>query len=448
MPSARSRARSSPSNCTPCTTSDRDVEEAEVREVLDRRHAGSLPVVGPRRRAPRASLAHGPVPWRKQLDFLRRLAEVHGRHGVAGAHRGRRGSPGTAPARPNTARAAPGSTRTSAVVDARGIRAARAPRATRAFGSASIEAEQLVEHVRRHRRLAQQRHGHQRVADVADQPGAASRAPARSPAAPRRGSRGSAGSRILRRSAISARTQSMKRRARRNAPVQIRQLEMRVGVDQRRQDGDAAEVDDVRGRRAGHAPRRRPRRCDRRRSSTAAVARSACIRDRQRPSRAGEAAVTATARGAAVLPCAASRRVVLQLLGHRGVAVGARGRQREHARHVALAEDRIAEDLVVHVAALRDEAGVLDVGDDLDLVHAVAGAGGADDVLLDHHAAHVVGAEGQAELPDLAALRDPRRLQVVEVVEHDARRARACAGSRRRSPRSRRARCARADSSR
>ena len=68
-----------------------------------------------------------------------------------------------------------------------------------------------------------------------------------------------------------------------------------------------------------------------------------------------------------------------------------------------------------------DEAGVLDVAHDLELVHAVLGAGGADDVLFDHHAAHVVGAVRQAELPDLAALRDPRRLQVVEVVEHEPR---------------------------
>ena len=75
----------------------------------------------------------------------------------------------------------------------------------------------------------------------------------------------------------------------------------------------------------------------------------------------------------------------------------------------------------MHVAALRREAGVLDVADDLDFVHAVARAGGANDVLLDHHAAHVVGAVRQAQLSDLAALGDPRRLQVVEVVEHDAR---------------------------
>ena len=63
------------------------------------------------------------------------------------------------------------------------------------------------------------------------------------------------------------------------------------------------------------------------------------------------------------------------------------------------------------------EAGVLDVADDLDLVHAVGRAGRPHDVLLDHHRPHVVGAEEQAQLPHLAALRDPRRLEVVEVVE-------------------------------
>ena len=45
-----------------------------------------------------------------------------------------------------------------------------------------------------------------------------------------------------------------------------------------------------------------------------------------------------------------------------------------------------------------------------------------DDVLLDHHAAHVVGAVRKTQLPDLAALRHPGSLQVVEVVEHDSRR--------------------------
>jgi hypothetical protein len=41
------------------------------------------------------------------------------------------------------------------------------------------------------------------------------------------------------------------------------------------------------------------------------------------------------------------------------------------------------------------------VDNDLEFVHAVAGAGRADDVLFDHHAAHVVGAVGETELPTL-----------------------------------------------
>ena len=109
-----------------------------------------------------------------------------------------------------------------------------------------------------------------------------------------------------------------------------------------------------------------------------------------------------------------------QLLGDAGVAVFARDRQLQHARHVPLAEDRIAEQLVVHVAAFGGEPGILDVADDLDFVHAVGGAGRPHDVLFDHHAAHVVGAVGQTQLTDFAALRDPGRLHVVEVVEHDA----------------------------
>src|SRR5271166_6457769 len=40
-----------------------------------------------------------------------------------------------------------------------------------------------------------------------------------------------------------------------------------------------------------------------------------------------------------------------------------------------------------------------------------------DDVLFDHQAAHVVGAEEERRLADLGALRDPRRLDVADVVE-------------------------------
>ena len=75
----------------------------------------------------------------------------------------------------------------------------------------------------------------------------------------------------------------------------------------------------------------------------------------------------------------------------------------------------------MHVAALRHESRIFDVADDLELVHAVACPGGAHDVLFDHHAAHIVGAVRKAQLPDLPALRDPRRLQVVKIVEDDSR---------------------------
>src|SRR5688572_27326772 len=92
-----------------------------------------------------------------------------------------------------------------------------------------------------------------------------------------------------------------------------------------------------------------------------------------------------------------SRRIVLQLFRHRRITLCARRGQRHHARHLAFAVDRVAENLVVHVAALRGEPGILDVLDDLDLVHAVARSRGTDDVLLDHHAAHVVGAKRQTE---------------------------------------------------
>src|SRR5215471_10335212 len=116
-----------------------------------------------------------------------------------------------------------------------------------------------------------------------------------------------------------------------------------------------------------------------------------------------------------------ARGIEAQLLGDVRVASFPRAGQLEHAGHVALVADRITEDLVMHAAPFGPEAGVLDVADNLELVHAVAGAGRADDVFFDHHAAHVVRAIGEAELPHLSALRDPGGLEVVEVVENDAR---------------------------
>src|SRR5262249_27008000 len=55
--------------------------------------------------------------------------------------------------------------------------------------------------------------------------------------------------------------------------------------------------------------------------------------------------------------------IVLQLLGNRRVTVDPRGGQRQHARHVLMAEHRLAEQFVVHVAPHRGVAGILDVGD-------------------------------------------------------------------------------------
>src|ERR1700687_3761043 len=104
---------------------------------------------------------------------------------------------------------------------------------------------------------------------------------------------------------------------------------------------------------------------------------------------------------------AAPGRIEAKLRRYTVVAVLARGRQLQHSRNLALPEDRIAEDLVVHVAPFGGEPGVLDVPDDLDFVHAVTGTGGAHHVFLDHHAAHVVRAAGEAQLTDFSALRDP-----------------------------------------
>src|SRR6185437_486770 len=62
------------------------------------------------------------------------------------------------------------------------------------------------------------------------------------------------------------------------------------------------------------------------------------------------------------------------------------------------------------------------VGDRVDEVlggGAVGGTGCRDDVLLDHDRPHVVSPERQRDLADLHALRHPRRLDVLDVVEVD-----------------------------
>ena len=80
----------------------------------------------------------------------------------------------------------------------------------------------------------------------------------------------------------------------------------------------------------------------------------------------------------------------------------------------------------MHVSTLGHESGVLDVARNLDLIHAIDCARGTNDVFLHHDTAHVVGTEGKTQLPDLAALRDPRRLEIGNVVEdHPGERQRA-----------------------
>src|SRR4051794_6676555 len=74
---------------------------------------------------------------------------------------------------------------------------------------------------------------------------------------------------------------------------------------------------------------------------------------------------------------------------------------------------------VERVALHRRLAERADDANELVRRRAVRGAGGRDDVLLDHHRAEVVRAERERDLADLHALRDPRGLDVVDVVEVD-----------------------------
>src|SRR5262245_10159536 len=75
------------------------------------------------------------------------------------------------------------------------------------------------------------------------------------------------------------------------------------------------------------------------------------------------------------------------------------------------------EGVALHGPVARGADGAAEVLDG----GAVGGARGRHDVLLEHHGPEVVGAEVERDLADLHPLRDPRRLDVVDVVEVDAR---------------------------
>ena len=103
-----------------------------------------------RRRAPRASLAQRPVPWRSSSTSSGdspRCTVVTASGCASTSARIAWKSAGETEYGACGARL----TRTPPLVDARGFRAWREPRATRPFGSAVTEADQLVEHLRRHR---------------------------------------------------------------------------------------------------------------------------------------------------------------------------------------------------------------------------------------------------------------------------------------------------------
>ena len=177
-PSAAARARSSPSNCTPWTTSTPRSRKPRSDEIRDRRRPAAASRRS-RRRARSSSTRARPVPSaanstssadspRCTVVTAPGCASTSAR--IAGNSAG------------DTEYGACGArlTRTPPLVDARRLCRARGlADACRRVGV--TEAEQLVEHLRRHRRLTQQRHGDERVADVADQPGAAWRARARWP---------------------------------------------------------------------------------------------------------------------------------------------------------------------------------------------------------------------------------------------------------------------------
>ena len=76
---------------------------------------------------------------------------------------------------------------------------------------------------------------------------------------------------------------------------------------------------------------------------------------------------------------------------------------------------------VERVALLGDEARVADHAPQLFFGGLVVGARCRDDVLFDHDAANIVAAEAQSELADLQARGNPGTLDVLDVIEIDAR---------------------------
>jgi hypothetical protein len=69
------------------------------------------------------------------------------------------------------------------------------------------------------------------------------------------------------------------------------------------------------------------------------------------------------------------------------------------------------------IPLLGDESGVTDDPAQLFFCRAMVGAGGGDDVFLDHDTADVVAAEAEAELAGLESRRHPGRLDILYILE-------------------------------
>src|SRR5204863_2276322 len=75
------------------------------------------------------------------------------------------------------------------------------------------------------------------------------------------------------------------------------------------------------------------------------------------------------------------------------------------------------DQLIAHIPLPRAKAQLFNRGANLVEREVMDGAGFRDDVLFDHQAAHVVGAEEEGQLANLQPLSDPARLNVRNVVK-------------------------------
>ena len=74
---------------------------------------------------------------------------------------------------------------------------------------------------------------------------------------------------------------------------------------------------------------------------------------------------------------------------------------------------------IQNVALLRNESGLANQVAQSLFVRAIVRAGGGDDIFFYHDGAHVVRAEAQRHLAKTQSLRQPGRLEVLDVIEEE-----------------------------